>query len=87
MHTSPPAQRPAQRSPLVSCAGIRVWGAHGQDALEHARICLLTAGPTGSEALKNMVLGGISSFTIVDGAKVGWVGCRGWWRAAQHVCG
>lgn len=50
--------------------GIRVWGAHGQEALENAKICLLTAGATGSEALKNMVLGGISSFTIVDGSKV-----------------
>lgn len=28
------------------------------------------AGPTGSEALKNLVLGGIASFTIVDGTKV-----------------
>jgi NEDD8-activating enzyme E1 regulatory subunit len=50
--------------------GIRVWGAHGQQALEQARVCLLTAGPTGSEALKNLVLGGIHSFTIVDGNKV-----------------
>ncbi|PSC68884.1 NEDD8-activating enzyme E1 regulatory subunit [Micractinium conductrix] len=50
--------------------GIRVWGAHGQEALEAARVCLLNAGPTGTEALKNMVLGGIHSFTIVDGAKV-----------------
>jgi amyloid beta precursor protein binding protein 1 len=50
--------------------GIRVWGAHGQEAVEKARICLLGAGPTGSEALKNLVLGGIHSFTIVDGAKV-----------------
>ena len=50
--------------------GIRVWGAHGQEALEAARVCLLNAGPTGTEALKNLVLGGIHSFTIVDGAKV-----------------
>lgn len=50
--------------------GIRVWGAHGQEALEAARVCLLNAGPTGTEALKNLVLGGIHSFTIADGAKV-----------------
>lgn len=50
--------------------GIRVWGAHGQEALEAARVCLLNAGPTGTEALKNLVLGGIHSFTVVDGAKV-----------------
>lgn len=50
--------------------GIRIWGAHGQEALESARVCLLNAGPTGTEALKNLVLGGIHSFTVVDGAKV-----------------
>ena len=32
---------------------------------KHAR-----AGATGAEALKNLVLGGIASFTIVDGARV-----------------
>lgn len=50
--------------------GIRVWGAHGQENLERSRVCLLNAGATGSEALKNLVLGGISFFTIVDGKKV-----------------
>ena len=30
----------------------------------------LPDAPAGSEALKNMVLGGISSFTVVDGARV-----------------
>lgn len=50
--------------------GIRIWGAHGQEALENARICLLNCGPTGSESLKNLVLGGIHSFTIVDGNRV-----------------
>lgn len=33
-------------------------------------MCLLNCGPTGAEALKNMVLGGIASFTIVDGSRV-----------------
>ena len=47
-----------------------MWGAHGQEALEAARVCLLGAGPTGTEALKNLVLGGIHSFTIVDGARL-----------------
>lgn len=51
--------------------GIRIWGAAGQDALEASSICLLHAGPTGSEALKNLVLGGIKSFTVVDGQRVG----------------
>jgi len=31
---------------------------------------LLNCGPTGSEALKNLVIGGIGSITIVDGSKV-----------------
>ena len=30
----------------------------------------MDAGATGSEALKNLVLGGIASFSIVDGSKV-----------------
>lgn len=33
-------------------------------------MCLLHCGPTGTEALKNLVLGGIASFTLVDGGKV-----------------
>lgn len=49
---------------------IRIWGAEGQARLEASRVALLNAGPTGSETLKNLVLGGIASFTIVDGAKV-----------------
>lgn len=49
---------------------IRVWGAHGQQRLEACSIVLLNCGPTGSETLKNLVLGGIAGFTIVDDAKV-----------------
>ncbi|CAH2059795.1 unnamed protein product [Thlaspi arvense] len=49
---------------------LRIWGESGQAALENASICLLNCGPTGSEALKNLVLGGIGSITIVDGSKV-----------------
>lgn len=49
---------------------IRIWGTHGQQRLEFCSICLLKCGPTGSETLKNLVLGGIASFTIVDGEKV-----------------
>ncbi|KAG2260324.1 hypothetical protein Bca52824_079618 [Brassica carinata] len=37
---------------------LRIWGELGQAALEEASICLLNCGPTGSEALKNLVLGG-----------------------------
>lgn len=49
---------------------LRIWGEVGQAALENASICLLNCGPTGSEALKNLVLGGIGSITLVDGSKV-----------------
>lgn len=48
----------------------RIWGDQGQAALEKASICLLNCGPTGTEALKNLVLGGIGSITVVDGSKV-----------------
>ena len=49
---------------------LRIWGEQGQARLESAHVCLLNCGPTGSEALKNLVLGGISAFTIVDNARV-----------------
>lgn len=48
----------------------RIWGEQGQAALEKASICLLNCGPTGSETLKNLVLGGVGSITVVDGSKV-----------------
>ncbi|KAG5545562.1 hypothetical protein RHGRI_017908 [Rhododendron griersonianum] len=51
-------------------AGERIWGEQGQAALEKASICLLNCGPTGSETLKNLVLGGIGSITVIDGSKV-----------------
>ena len=50
--------------------GIRIWGAEGQARLEQSTVCLLNASATGAEALKNLVLGGISSFTIVDDCEV-----------------
>ncbi|KAK9831545.1 hypothetical protein WJX81_007869 [Elliptochloris bilobata] len=40
-------------------------------ALEGARICVLGSGPTATEVLKNLVLGGIASFTVVDDVRVG----------------
>ncbi|KAK4286268.1 hypothetical protein QN277_002847 [Acacia crassicarpa] len=49
---------------------LRIWGEQGQAALEKSSICLLNSGPTGSETLKNLVLGGIGSITVVDGSKV-----------------
>lgn len=49
---------------------LRIWGEQGQSALERASVCLLNCGPTGSETLKNLVLGGVGSVTVVDGSKV-----------------
>jgi NEDD8-activating enzyme E1 regulatory subunit len=49
---------------------IRIWGEHGQASLERSSVCVLNAGPTGTETLKNLVLPGIGAFTIVDGAPV-----------------
>eukprot|EP00877_Chromochloris_zofingiensis_P006019 jgi/Chrzof1/1670/Cz10g16180.t1 len=49
---------------------IRIWGSEGQQRLENCRVALLNSSATGAETLKNLVLGGIASFTIVDGNKV-----------------
>ncbi|EDO44524.1 predicted protein [Nematostella vectensis] len=49
---------------------LRLWGDHGQAALEQAKICLINASATGTEILKNLILPGIGLFTIVDGEKV-----------------
>jgi amyloid beta precursor protein binding protein 1 len=46
---------------------LRLWQSHGQMKLEESCICLLNATPLGTEILKNLVLPGIGSFTIVDG--------------------
>jgi molybdopterin/thiamine biosynthesis adenylyltransferase len=45
-------------------------GVDAQKALVEARICLLSAGPTGTESLKNLVLPGCGHVTIVDGEHV-----------------
>ncbi|XP_031558271.1 NEDD8-activating enzyme E1 regulatory subunit-like [Actinia tenebrosa] len=49
---------------------LRLWGDHGQLALEKAKICLINASATGTEILKNLILPGMGSFTIIDGNKV-----------------
>uniref|UniRef100_A0A671MRY0 NEDD8-activating enzyme E1 regulatory subunit n=1 Tax=Sinocyclocheilus anshuiensis TaxID=1608454 RepID=A0A671MRY0_9TELE len=49
---------------------LRLWGDHGQEALENAHVCLINATATGTEILKNLVLPGIGVFTLVDGHKV-----------------
>ncbi|KAJ3091270.1 NEDD8-activating enzyme E1 regulatory subunit [Quaeritorhiza haematococci] len=50
--------------------GCSLWKAHGQAALENAKVCLLNGNAVGTETLKNLVLPGIGSFTVVDGKTV-----------------
>lgn len=45
---------------------LRLWGDHGQSALEHGHICLLNATALGTEVLKSIVLPGVGAITIVD---------------------
>ncbi|ROW05650.1 hypothetical protein VSDG_00314 [Cytospora chrysosperma] len=51
---------------------LRLWAASGQAALESANILLFNtgSGAVGVETLKNLVLPGIGSFTIVDDSTV-----------------
>ncbi|CAF1619188.1 unnamed protein product, partial [Didymodactylos carnosus] len=45
---------------------LRLWGDHGQKALETAHICLIGANCLGTEILKSLILPGIGHFTIID---------------------
>ena len=49
---------------------LRLWGDHGQNALESAHVCLINASATGTEILKNLVLPGVGTFTIIDNKRV-----------------
>ncbi|KAL6719377.1 hypothetical protein ACLMJK_003616 [Lecanora helva] len=51
---------------------LRLWAASGQQALEEAKVLLLSSGSgvVGVEALKNLILPGVGSFTVVDNAIV-----------------
>jgi molybdopterin/thiamine biosynthesis adenylyltransferase len=49
---------------------LRLWGSHGQAALESAHIAVLGSSGTAAEALKNLVLPNIGKFTIIDNAIV-----------------
>lgn len=49
---------------------LRLWGDHGQAALESAHVCLINATATGTEALKSIILPGVGAFTIIDGNEV-----------------
>ncbi|KAJ1499941.1 NEDD8-activating enzyme E1 regulatory subunit, partial [Coelomomyces lativittatus] len=45
---------------------LRLWQSHGQASLEKAHVCCIQATATGAETLKNLVLPGIGSFTLID---------------------
>jgi amyloid beta precursor protein binding protein 1 len=51
---------------VISCNNSSLWQAHGQASLEKSSICLLGSNNLGTETLKNLILPGIGSFTIVD---------------------
>ena len=74
--TTPPALLPTSQAPTAKekkyDRQLRLWAANGQAALENARILLLNSGPgvAGIETLKNLILPGVGSFTIVDEAVV-----------------
>jgi amyloid beta precursor protein binding protein 1 len=45
---------------------VRLWGDDGQTAIEGGRVCLINCGSNGTEILKNLILPGIGSFTVID---------------------
>ncbi|KAI9138832.1 NEDD8-activating enzyme E1 regulatory subunit [Paraphysoderma sedebokerense] len=49
---------------------LRLWASTGQTALEMARVLLINGTATGTEILKNLVLPGVGSFTVLDNTKV-----------------
>lgn len=55
---------------MAICPISRLWGDHGQSALEGAHVCLINATGMGTEILKSLVLPGIGAFTIVDGKPI-----------------
>ncbi|KAL8714315.1 MAG: hypothetical protein Q9220_001646 [cf. Caloplaca sp. 1 TL-2023] len=69
--TPPPLQGPSAKEKKYD-RQLRLWAASGQEALENAHILLLNASPgvVGVEILKNLILPGIGSFTIVDDAEI-----------------
>lgn len=70
--TPPPLQGPSAKEKKYD-RQLRLWAASGQQALEEGRVLLLNTGSgvVGVETLKNLILPGVGSFTIVDDAVVG----------------
>ena len=49
---------------------LRLWGDHGQHAIEKAHVCLINATAVGTELIKSLVLPGIGAFTVIDNGVV-----------------
>eukprot|EP00455_Lapot_gusevi_P037522 TRINITY_DN4203_c0_g1_i1.p1 TRINITY_DN4203_c0_g1~~TRINITY_DN4203_c0_g1_i1.p1 ORF type:complete len:572 (-),score=221.32 TRINITY_DN4203_c0_g1_i1:42-1688(-) len=49
---------------------IRLWGSHGQRALENCHAAVLGASATASEILKNLCLANLGAFTLIDEKKL-----------------
>jgi NEDD8-activating enzyme E1 regulatory subunit len=49
---------------------LRLWGANGQRKLMTSHILLINATAVGTETLKNLVLPGLGSFTILDNSGI-----------------
>ncbi|KAL9022877.1 MAG: hypothetical protein Q9180_008516 [Flavoplaca navasiana] len=70
--TPPPLQGPTAKEKKYD-RQLRLWAASGQQALEDAHVLLINhggPGVVGVETLKNLILPGIGSYTIVDGNTV-----------------
>ncbi|KAL8812554.1 MAG: hypothetical protein Q9223_001019 [Gallowayella weberi] len=65
--TPPPLHAPTAKEKKYD-RQLRLWAASGQQALEDAHVLLLNGGSgvVGVETLKNLILPGIGSYTIVD---------------------
>ena len=65
--TPPPLHGPTAKERKYD-RQLRLWAASGQQALEEAHVLLLNngSGAVGIETLKNIVLPGVGTFTIVD---------------------
>ncbi|EJD48980.1 hypothetical protein AURDEDRAFT_112722 [Auricularia subglabra TFB-10046 SS5] len=67
---SPVTQGPPDAKTRRYDRQLRLWAASGQNALEAARVLVLSGSATSTSILKNLVLPGIGHFTILDASKV-----------------
>ena len=64
---------------------LRLWGEHGQEAMEECSACLLNASACGSETLKNLVLPGAHHHARSMGcARLRGPCPRGCWQASAR---